>query len=474
MKEERKMAEKKPNVLMILIDDMGWKDLSGCGSSFYESPNIDALMQRGMMFDNAYAACPVCSPSRASILTGKYPATVGVTDWIDNSGECHPVKGFLIDAPYIKHLPLDEYNLARCMKDSGYRTYHVGKWHLGTSSYYPEHQGFDVNIAGCHLGHPHHGYFSPYHIENLPDGPDGEYLTDRLTDEAVRLIRDNGDQPFFMNLWHYTVHTPTMAKEEDIEYFRKKAAKMGIDKVNPFVEGEHFPTQHKRDQRVTRRIIQSDVVYAAMIRNLDKNVGRVLDVLEETGKLDDTVIILTSDNGGLSTAESSPTCNYPAREGKGWMYEGGTRVPLSITLPGAVRAGMHSQVPTSSPDLYPTILELCGLPLQKQQHVDGISLLPALQGREMADRPLFWHYPHYGNQGGTPGSSVRYGKWKLIEFFEDMHTELYDLEADPSEITDLSGSCPDECRRLKDLLHGWRASIEAKIPQRNPDWNPAV
>lgn len=468
------MKDKRPNVLMILIDDMGWKDLSGCGSSFYESPNIDALMRQGMMFDNAYASCPVCSPSRASILTGKYPATVGVTDWIDNSGECHPVKGYLVDAQYIKHLPLGEYNLARCMKDHGYRTYHVGKWHLGTQEYYPQKQGFDVNIGGCHLGHPHHGYFSPYHIENLPDGPDGEYLTDRLTDEAIRLIRENGDRPFLMNLWHYTVHTPTMAKEEDIEHFRAKARKMGLDRVDPFVIGEHFPTEHKRDQRVTRRIIQSDVVYAAMIRNLDMNIGRLLDALRQENLLDDTIIILTSDNGGLSTAESSPTCNFPAREGKGWMYEGGTRVPLSITFPAAVKGGMHSQVPTSSPDLYPTILELCGLPLQPKQHVDGISLVPALRGEDMEERPLFWHYPHYGNQGGTPGSSVRLGSWKLIEFFEDMRCELYNLDNDPGEAFDLSASMPEKTAELRNLLHAWRDSIQAKIPQPNPDWKPGI
>lgn len=464
------MSGKRPNVLMILIDDMGWKDLSCCGSSFYESPNIDKLMRRGMMFDNAYASCPVCSPSRASILTGKYPATVGVTDWIDNSGECHPVKGRLIDASYIKHLPLEEYNLARCMHDHGYRTYHVGKWHLGTSEYYPDRQGFDVNIGGCHLGHPHHGYFSPYHIETLEDGPEGEYLTDRLTDEAIRLIAANGDEPFLMDLWHYTVHTPTMAKEEDIMHFRRKAERMGIDKVEALVPGEHFPTMHKKDQRVTRRIIQSDVVYAAMILNLDQNIGRLMAALEEMGKLDDTIIILTSDNGGLSTAESSPTCNFPAREGKGWMYEGGTRVPLSITWPKMVESGIHSQVPTSSPDLYPTILELCGLPAQPQQHIDGISLVPALRCQEMAPRPLCWHYPHYGNQGGTPGSSVRLGRWKLIEFFEDMRCELYDLDEDPSEAFDLSSVQPEKVDELRRLLHDWRDSIEARIPQPNPDW----
>lgn len=455
---------------MILIDDMGWKDLSACGSTFYESPNIDALMHSGMMFDNAYASCPVCSPSRASILTGKYPATVGVTDWIDTSGECHPVKGYLIDAPYIKHLPHEEYNIAKCLKDNGYRTYHIGKWHLGTKEYYPECQGFDVNIGGCHLGHPHHGYFSPYQIENLEDGPSGEYLTDRLTDEAIKLIKESGDDPFFMNLWHYTVHMPEQAKEEDIRYFKEKAKLLNIDRINPFVEGEHFPIEIKKNMRVTRRVIQSDVIYAAMIKNLDWNIGRVLKALEETGKLDDTIIIFTSDNGGLSTAEGSPTCNFPAKEGKGWSYEGGTRVPLAITYPKIVQSGIHSQFPTTSPDLYPTILDMAGLPLQPQQHVDGISLLPVLKGHTLTDRPIFWHYPHYGNQGGTPASSLRYGKWKLIEFFEDMHTELYDLDKDPSEMLNLSDAYPLKRDELKKMLHDWRESISAKIPQRNPHW----
>lgn len=455
---------------MILIDDMGWKDLSACGSTFYESPNIDALMQSGMSFDNAYASCPVCSPSRASILTGKYPATVGVTDWIDTSGECHPVKGYLIDAPYIKHLPKEEYNIARCFKDHGYNTFHVGKWHLGTEEYYPQHQGFDVNIAGCHLGHPHHGYFSPYMIENLKDGPDGEYLTDRLTDEAIKLIEKSGDTPFFMNLWHYTVHMPPQAKEEDIRYFEDKARRMHLDKVNPFVEGENYPIEIKRHMKVRRRVIQSDAVYAAMIKNLDWNIGRLVQALKDMGKLDDTIIVFTSDNGGLATAEGSPTCNFPAREGKGWMYEGGTRIPLSISYPAIVRKNTHTQVVTTSPDLYPTLLEMAGLPLQPQQHVDGISLLPVLSEKKMKDRPVFWHYPHYGNQGGTPGSSVRYGKWKLIEFFEDMHTELYDLESDPSEARNLAEINPDKRDELRQMLHSWRESICAKIPKKNPDW----
>ena len=273
-----------------------------------------------------------------------------------------------------------------------------------------------------------------------------------------------------MNLWHYTVHMPEQAKEEDVRYFTEKAKLLKIDRINPFVEGEHFPIEIKKNMRVTRRVIQSDVIYAAMIKNLDWNIGRVLKALKETGKLDDTIIIFTSDNGGLSTAEGSPTCNFPAREGKGWSYEGGTRVPLAITYPKIVKSGIHSQFPTTSPDLYPTILDMAGLPLQPQQHVDGISLLPVLKGHTLTDRPIFWHYPHYGNQGGTPASSLRYGKWKLIEFFEDMHTELYDLDEDPSETLNLSDAYPLKRDELKKMLHDWRESISAKIPQRNPQW----
>lgn len=270
---------------------MGWKDIGCYGSSFYETSNLDRLAAEGMLFTDAYAACPVCSPSRASIMSGKYPAALGVTDWIDNSGNFHPCRGKLIDAPYIKQLPLEEKSVAKALKEGGYNTWHVGKWHLGKRPYYPENHGFDVNIGGCFWGHPNTGYFSPYGIETLEEGPDGEYLTDRLTDEAIRLIRNNGGKPFFLNFWHYTVHTPIQAKKEDIERFVCKMKEMGLDKVEALVEGEYFPCEHKKDLRVTRRIVQSDPVYAAMVYNLDWNIGRLLKALEETGQSDNTIII---------------------------------------------------------------------------------------------------------------------------------------------------------------------------------------
>ncbi|HML48203.1 MAG TPA: sulfatase [Clostridia bacterium] len=457
----------KPNIVFILIDDMGWRDLSCCGSDFYETPNIDRLAREGMRFERAYAACPVCSPTRASLLTGKYPARVGVTDWIG----AHTA-GKLIDAPYADHLPLSECSLAEALRQGGYRTWHVGKWHLGEAPYAPEKQGFDINIGGCHWGAPWHGYFSPYQHPNLPDGPEGEYLTDRITSEAVTLIEGSDDKPFFLNLWHYAVHTPIQAPADLIAKYAAKAKRLGLVPEDALQTGEAFPCAHKKHLRVTRRVVQSDPAYAAMVENLDTNVGRILEALERCGKLDNTLILFSSDNGGLSTAEGSPTCNLPLSEGKGWMYEGGVREPLLARWHGRVAPGTISAVQVTSPDLYPTLLEAAGLALRPDQHVDGQSFLPALQGKAYARAPMFWHYPHYGNQGGTPGSSVVDGDWKLIRFWEDGADELYHLPDDPSELRDLAEQEPERVQALRALLDAWLADVAANIPQENPDYAP--
>lgn len=461
----------RTNVVLVLLDDYGWKD-SGCyGSEFYETPNLDKLAADGMRFTDAYASCPVCSPTRASLLTGKYPARVGVTNFI-NHGDGHPNRGKLVDVPYVKHLPLEEYTLASALKDNGYQTWHVGKWHLGLEPYWPEKQGFEKNIAGCQMGHPWKGYFSPYDIPTLPDGPDGEYLTDRITDEAINLIdtRD-ADKPFFLNMWYYTVHTPIQAKAEYIDYFKAKAKRMGIDKIEPFVDGEFFPAEHKKHLQVRRRVIQSDPVYAAMIKSMDENLGRLVDAIEAAGQTDNTLFIFTSDNGGLATAEGSPTSNAPLAEGKGWMYEGGTREPLIIKFPSTIEAGSESNAITTSTDIYPTILEATGIDLIPEQHCDGKSILPVLKGDTAFDRgPIFWHYPHYGNQGGTPGSSIREGDFKLIEFFEDGKIELYNLKEDIGEAKNLADEQPEMAKRLLEKLKTWRDEIQAKIPQSNPDF----
>ena len=462
-----------PNVVLILIDDLGWKDLSCYGSSFYETPHLDALAAEGVRFTNAYAACPVCSPTRASILTGKYPATVGITDWIDWGGKVHPARGKLVDVPYLRELPHSEYTLAQALRARGYATWHVGKWHLGEQGHHPEDHGFDVNVGGCHMGSPSHGgYFSPWAIPPLQDAdvPDGTYLTDYLTDRAIELVEGSGDQPFFLNLWYYSVHIPIEAKAEKIAKYKRKASDLGLDILQTFEEGDCFPCEHKKDQRIVRRLVQSDPAYAAMIESLDENIGRLLAALQACGKGEDTIIIFTSDNGGLATAEGSPTCNAPLAEGKGWMYEGGTREPLIVKWPGVTEAGTANDTPVTSTDYYPTVLEMAGLSPQPQQHVDGVSIVPALKGVVEWDRgPLFWHYPHYGNQGGTPGSSVRRGDHKLIEFFEDDTLELYNLRQDVGEDHNLADEEPELAREMHALLAGWRERIAAKIPQPNPE-----
>jgi arylsulfatase A-like enzyme len=455
-----------PNIIFILIDDMGWTDLGCYGSSFYETPNLDALAQQGMRFTDAYASCPVCSPTRASVMTGKYPATVQITNYIPGMA-----KGKLLSSPYLFYLPLEEKTIASALRDGGYRTWHLGKWHLGDEPYWPRSHGFDVNVGGWSAGHPR-SYFSPYSNPRLSDGPDGEYLTDRLTDEAVRLIRDNDDTPFFMNLWYYQVHTPIQGKPAYVEKYRQKAAMLGLDCKDPMEEGETFPCDHKKEKRVIRRRFQSDPGYAAMVQSVDEGAGRIMRALEEKGIADNTVIFFTSDNGGLSTAEGSPTCNAPLCEGKGWMYEGGTREPLIIRWPGVTRPDSFCTVPVTSTDFYPTMLEMAGLDPIPEQHVDGVSIVPLLRGEDTLDRDaVYWHYPHYSNQGGTPGCSIRAGDWKLIEFFEDQSVELYNLRRDIGEEHDMAAQKPDLVERLQAKLHQWLEDVDARIPEPNPEYD---
>ena len=466
-----------PNILFILADDLGWKDLSCMGSSFYETPNLDRLAREGMRFTDAYAACPVCSPTRASIMTGKYPANIGVTNFIGGHA-----KGYLISAPYADHIRHEEKTIADELNSAGYSTWHVGKWHLAgrynrsdefKKSHYPDGHGFDVNIAGCEAGMPHHGYFSPWSINNLTDGKDGEYLPDRLTDEAINLIKERDDKPFFLNLWYYLVHVPIEAKPEFIEYFEKKKKDLSLDTVKEFEVGDYFPCEHKKEKKIIRRLVQSDCIYAAMLKSLDENIGRLLQALKDEGIYDNTVVFFTSDNGGLATAEGSPTCNKPLSEGKGWMYEGGTREPLIVKWDGRIIPGTICRTPVSSPDFYPTLCEIAGWNNYKSG--DGRSLVRLFEDNtdlSLEDRPLFWHYPHYANQGGTPGSSVRKGRYKLIQFYEGDRFELYDLASDPGEKLNIYRDRPEIAVELKELLEEWKSNVEAKIPEPNPDFVP--
>lgn len=466
----------KPNVIFILLDDFGYSDLGCYGSKFYESPNIDNLARQGVRFTDAYAACPVSSPTRASIMTGRYPVKTGITDWIPgrqatNSGSATDK---LIARPFTLNLALGEVTIAEILRQNGYKTMISGKWHLGEDSlYWPENQGFDINMGGFSKGSPvrnskANGYFSPYGNPRLKDGPAGEYLTDRSTDEAIRFIAENRNNPFFLYLPYYAVHNPMQAKEEHIRKFTEKAALTGLGKAEAFTRDKDWIRPGMSDN-FKERIIQSNPVYAAMIWSVDENIGRLLAKLDELNIADNTIIIFTSDNGGLATSEGSPTCNAPLRAGKGWLYEGGIRVPLIIRYPGKAKPGTVIHTPVSSIDYLPTIAEMTGTDTGKALS-DGVSFVSLFKKDKMKERPLFWHYPHYSNQGVEPGSAIRLGKYKLIDNFERERQELYDLEADLSETNDISGANPGKTKELYDLLKKWREENNAIMMDRNPNF----
>lgn len=460
------------NLIFILADDLGWVDLSSQGSTFYETPHLDRLATGGMRFTNGYAAAPVCSPTRASLLTGKYPARMGTTQYFGGRAQ-----GRLQDVAYIDHLTRGETSLASALRDGGYQTWHVGKWHLGGQGFLPEDHGFDQNVGGCHMGAPGTaGYFAPWDIPVLENGKvePGTHLDDYLFDRAMSLIGERDHpRPFLLNLWPYSVHTPIEADERLVEKYRRKAQRMGLDCRQALVAGERFPCDHKRDKRVVRRIVQSDPTYAAMLETLDRNVGRLIAHLDELRLTESTMVVFTSDNGGLATAEGSPTCNAPLSEGKGWMYEGGTRTPWFVSWPGVVRPGTQCDEPVTSPDLYPTLLEAAGLALRPDQHTDGLSLLPLLRGESTLNRDaIYWHYPHYGNQGSTPTCGLRAGRYKFIRFFESDRTELYDLQQDPGEHFNLVEQEPTRAEGFGRMLDRWLNEMNASIPQTNPDYVP--
>ncbi|MFP4378097.1 MAG: sulfatase [Spirochaetales bacterium] len=466
----------RPNILFIMIDDLGWRDVSCFGSEFYETPNVDALAAEGMRFTDAYASCPVCSPTRASILAGKYPATLGLTNYIDWRYDLHPRKSRLIDAPYIRHLPHSEKTLATSFKESGYDTCHVGKWHLGGPDFYPDRHGFDENIGGCEWGMPMNGYFAPWGISTLEEGKPGEYLTDRLTTAAIRWIENRTSKPWFLNLWYYSVHVPIQGKKELVEKYEEKAREMGIaGKVEPRAIGiDVFDPEQKR--QVFARTVQSHAEYAAMIESFDENIGRIVSHLKASGEWENTVVVFTSDNGGLSTGlEGGITSNEPLTAGKGWMYEGGTRVATVIRAPGVTAAGSTCNTPVTSTDFYPTLLELAGADLEPAQHTDGVSLTPLLSGGGTPKRDaIFWHFPHYSNLMNRPACSIRMGDWKLIQFFEDNHLELYNLRDDIGESHNLADGKPELRERMLDRLEMWKERVCARIPKPNPDWQPVA
>lgn len=467
-------ANERPlNVVFILVDDLGYMDIGANNpDTFYETPNIDGLAASGMRFTNGYAANPVCSPTRYSIMTGKHPSRVDATNFF-----CGKRAGRFNPAPLNCAMPLSEFTLAQAMKAGGYATFFAGKWHLGPSEeYWPENRGFDINQGGHVAGGPFKAgkYFSPYANPRLEDGPDGEHLPHRLASETIQFIRDNKDQPFFAYLSFYSVHTPLMAPDHLVKKYQKKAERLGLNGQQEFADEEQvLPTDNPRKVR----ILQRHAVYAAMVETMDTCVGRVLDALKEHGLDDNTAVFFMSDNGGLSTSEGSPTSNLPFRGGKGWLYEGGIREPYLIRWPGKTQPGSVNDTPVVSMDFYPTILEMTGQKPRPDQHLDGVSLAGVLQGECPPDREaLFWHYPHYSNQGGFPGGSVRVGDFKLVERFEDGRVHLYNLENDPGELIDLAASDPDRVKSMRSRLHDWYQEVDAKFLEPKSDevqpWRP--
>ncbi len=461
-------AQKRPNVLFILTDDLGARDLGCTGSTFYETPNLDALAADGVIFANSYTACPVSSPTRAAIMTGKNTARTGITDWIPGrqaaSGKNDAYT--LLPPEFTLSLPMDEVTLGQAFKEAGYATWFVGKWHLGEDpATWPEHRGFDVNVGGCKLGHPP-SYFSPYKIPTLPDGPKGEYLTDRLAGECVTLLENRDtSKPFLLYYAMYQVHTPLQAKPEKIAYFREKADRLGLTMENCTTTDRDWIRDIPVEGKFVERTRQGHPVYAAMVSHMDDGVGRVVAKLKELGLYENTIIVFTSDNGGLSTAEGSPTSNAPLRTGKGWAYQGGVRSPMIVRWPGHARPGTVNASAVVSYDFYPTLLEMSGLPKRPAQHVDGVSFARAIRtGREAARGPVYWHYPHYSNQGERPFGMVIDGKYKLIENYEDMSVELYDLSADVSEERDIAAANPGVTSKMTGMLHRWRTQMGAKMP----------
>ena len=434
-------APQRLNVVLILADDLGWTDLGCFGSDLYQTPNIDQLARDGVKFTQNYSACTVCSPTRAALMTGKYPARLHVTDWIPGRPPANPK---LLVPDWTKFLAPSERTIADDFKAAGYVTASIGKWHLGGEAYYPDKHGFDLNIAGTDAGSPLKGYFAPYQIATLPEGKPGEYLTDRMGDEAVRFIEAHANQPFFLSLPHFAVHTPTQAKADKIEAARGRV-KPGLRHTNP--------------------------VYSGMVESLDDAVGRVRETLARLKLADRTIIVCTSDNGGhLPT-----TSNHPLRVGKGSCYEGGTRVPLIVHWPGVTKPGTTNNTPVITMDLVPTLIEMAGL--KGRSDMDGVILVPLLQGAgALPFRDLFWHYPHYQlyQQGGTtPYSTIRSGDFKLIEFHDDKRVELYNLREDIGEQHDLAGAMPAKTDALRKRLHAWRKEVGAQMPTANPAFNPA-
>ena len=447
----------KPNLLFILVDDLGWTDVSYNKSDYYETIHIDNLSETSMLFDNAYAASSVCSPTRASIMTGKHPARVNITDWIPG---LDPKNKPLLGPVDRNELPLEETTIAEVLRDNNYSTFYSGKWHLGSEGHYPEDQGFDVNIGGFEKGSPMGGYYSPYKNPRLSDGPEGEYLTDRLTLETIELIRNRDTKkPFAAFLSFYNVHTPIQENKEFIDYYVEKLKSYENTSPETVKEGDAITLLNQRNAK-----------YASMVHATDYNVGRIINFLKDNNLYENTLIVFTSDNGGLSTQRRvAPTSVFPLRAGKGWLYEGGIRIPQLIKLPKQINKEIISE-PVVSYDLFPTIANVLNLN-HSVSDIDGVDLTNLFVKKDIERDFIFWHFPHYHGSMWKPGSALRNNDWKLVELHEENKVELYNLKDDLSETVDVSNRFPEITSRLVNKLNEIKIDLGANKATINENYN---
>ncbi|GIX00719.1 MAG: arylsulfatase [Pirellulaceae bacterium] len=453
------------NFVFLLVDDLGWADVGAFGSTFYETPHIDALARSGMRFTQAYAAASVCSPTRASIMTGRHPVRVDITDWIPGKRARPQERPRFLHVDDRDHLALEEVTIAEQLREAGYQTFFAGKWHLGDRGHWPTDQGFEVNIGGNERGSPPGGYYAPWNNPTLEARHPGEYLTERLTEESLRFLETRDRQrPFLLFLSYYNVHTPITPYKKRIAYFEEKANRL-FDSPTPTIAEREGVSRARQDY----------ADYASMVAAVDDSVGALLKALDAQGLSESTAIIFFSDNGGLCTAgRMGPTCNLPLRSGKGWLYEGGIREPLIIRVPGMTPPASVCDAPVVSMDFFPTMLELAQLPPAPELHVDGQSLVSYLRGEPASGpRTLYWHYPHYHGSTWRPGAAIRDGDWKLIEFYEWDEVELYDLASDPGERRNLAEQMPEKTAALRAKLQAWQKQMHAKMPVPHPEFQSA-
>lgn len=495
-----------PNIIFFLVDDLGWRDVASFGSEFYDTPNIDRLAQEGVKFTHAYAASHVCSPTRASIMTGKYPARLHMTDWLQ--GRRSYAFEQLTSPDFLPALPHEEITIAEALKANGYRTAHIGKWHLGEDPYGPLQQGFDLRVPDWNKGWPNGGYYAPFELDGIADEP-GQYLTDRLTDFAEDFISEESEQPFFLYMSHFAVHDPIDGRPDLVAKYEARLASQASATSPPFIlEGNPDDTNSLSRQELDAVISQENFAgyrvlpnrtvkikqhqdnaqFAAMVEAMDESLGRLVDRLDELGETDNTLIVFFSDNGGMSGANfggasrvieteqldrAFSTSNVPLRGAKGWLYEGGIRVPMIVKWPSEGRSGATVETPVISTDFYPSLLEMAGLPAMSEQSLDGVSFAPALKGESFDREPLFWHFPQYSNHGmQSPGGAVRDGDYKLLEYFENNTVQLFNLAQDIGEQHDLSTIEPEKAAELRNMLHEWRATVDAQMPPNNPNYDP--